>query len=469
MNFILKGHDNKYIVETTIQIFYPNQSHTPIDNLLDNQTILLSELTNNIAYAKLYTNKILISQKAQKLSNATQNSIIRELKYTIYTLLQDFTGLYSPWGMLTGIRPIKKIREAIEIDKISNPRKMLQDIYLMSEDKAKLLYEIYINQKPILNDKYLSDNRHANLYIGIPFCPSRCLYCSFTSNKIEEKKSNLYLDAIISELSQKKDQINNRIIKSIYIGGGTPTSLSAKQLIKLMDSIFENIDTSQILELTVEAGRPDTITKEKLQILKNYNTTRISINPQTMNNSTLAKIGRDHTAKEFVAAFNLARSMGFDNINVDLILGLMDETIQDVESTITQIANLNPSSITVHTLAIKRASKLKDDLTNITIKLDDIKSIDTSHNLINSYVKSLGMKPYYLYKQKNTIGNSHNIGYAKDDYVSLYNIHIMEDTQDIIALGAGAISKFINFDTNKITRIANPKDVDEYIRRQNNV
>jgi len=464
MHFILIGHDRKYLIETAIQIFYPNESHLEVSEILDDDITLVSIIDEKNAYAKLYDNGHLIREETRQLSSHEHDIVIRELKYTIYQLLKNHTGIYSTWGMLTGIRPVKKFREIIESGKSNEETdKILQEFYLISKNNVDILKEIYHNQKDILNKHKCS--KYTSLYIGIPFCPTRCLYCSFTSHKMNEAKSDIYLDMLIKEMEEKKELLKGRILQNIYIGGGTPTSLSAAQLDRLLYAMYKNFCTDNLLELTVEAGRPDTINEEKLRILKNYKTSRISINPQTMSDTTLIKISRAHTVADFIDKYFLARHYGFDNINVDLILGLADETIDDVQHTTNEIIKLNPESITAHTLSVKRASRLKEELTDPTIKPADIEKINKMHSIVKSAATLLNMKPYYLYRQKNTAGNSHNIGYAKEDFVSFYNMHIMEDTQDIIALGAGGISKFINFETNKITRIANVKDVDEYIRR----
>ena len=255
----------------------------------------------------------------------------------------------------------------------------------------------------------------------------------------------------------------NKEIETLYIGGGTPTALEADQLDTLINALFKELDLTNIKEFTVEAGRPDTITKEKLKVMKKHNVTRISINPQTMNDETLVKIGRDHNVNDIVNCFRLARSLGFDNINMDIILGLVDENLDMVRNTLEKIKELNPESLTVHTLAIKRASTLKENLDKyeLTRYEEMIKMIELSME----YAKDMGLNPYYMYRQKHMLGNLENIGYAKEGFECIYNIQIMEEKQSNLAIGAGAISKYVYVDEDRIERTDNVKNVELYIER----
>ena len=256
---------------------------------------------------------------------------------------------------------------------------------------------------------------------------------------------------------------NNKEIETLYIGGGTPTALEAKELDLVITSLFKELNLENIKEFTVEAGRPDTITKEKLQVLKKHNVSRISINPQSMNDITLEKIGRGHKVQDIIDCFNMARDLGFDNINMDIILGLVDEDVFMVENTLKQIQKLNPESLTVHTLAVKRSSTLKENIENyeLTQYEEMIKMIDLSME----YAKKMGLNPYYMYRQKHMLGNLENIGYAKEGYECIYNMQIMEEKQSNYAIGAGAISKFVYVDEDRIERVENVKNVEQYIER----
>ncbi|MEG1871069.1 MAG: coproporphyrinogen dehydrogenase HemZ, partial [Peptostreptococcaceae bacterium] len=306
-----------------------------------------------------------------------------------------------------------------------------------------------------------------SLYVSIPFCPTRCYYCSFPANPIKQfgHLRVEYVDKLIEEIKGLSVLLRetNKEIETLYIGGGTPTALEAPEMDVLITALFKELDLSKIKEFTVEAGRPDSITREKLETLKKHNVSRISINPQTMNDETLVKIGRDHKVSEIIDCFNMARELGFDNINMDLILGLEGENLEMVRKTLDEIKKLSPESLTVHTLAIKRASKLKENLDKyeLTRYEEMIKMIDLSME----YAKGMGLNPYYMYRQKHMLGNLENIGYAKEGYECIYNIQIMEEKQSNYALGAGAISKFVYIDEDRIERVENVKNVEQYIDR----
>ena len=316
---------------------------------------------------------------------------------------------------------------------------------------------------------YPVDEDKISLYVSIPFCPTKCLYCSFPSHPLAKfgKLRDSYLEKLIYEAKGLGEliKLQGKSIETLYIGGGTPTALDAEQLDFLIKSLFEIFDLEQLEEFTVEAGRPDSITREKLEVLKRNNVTRISINPQTMNQDTLDKIGRNHTVQDIVDCFFLARELGFDNINMDLILGLPGETPDMVENTMKEIVKLNPENVTVHTLALKRASDLN-------INIEDYKSDLTSYNnmirMIEISQKYMSMHeyfPYYLYRQKHMLGNLENIGYSKDGRECLYNMQIMEEMQSNYAIGAGAVSKFVYLKENRIERVDDVKNVEIYIDR----
>ena len=304
-----------------------------------------------------------------------------------------------------------------------------------------------------------------SIYIGIPFCPTTCLYCSFTSfplAKFSDRVEN-YLKALYKEMAYVADAYKKRKLTTVYIGGGTPTSLTAPQMDELLTKIEETFDLSYVREFTVEAGRPDSITYDKLEAIKAHPVTRISINPQTMNDETLKVIGRAHTTEETMEAFQMARKAGFDNINMDIITGLPGEDITHVRKTLEDIFKLNPESLTVHSLAIKRAAILNREMEQYRSQVKG--STDEMLQLVDKFAQEMGMQPYYLYRQKNIPGNLENIGYAKEGKESLYNILIMEEKQDIIAMGAGASTKCVYLPENRIERSENVKNVDHYIER----
>ena len=387
------------------------------------------------------------------------------LKQNLYALLSDATGQYLPWGTLTGIRPTKIPMKLLEEGKSRDEiYTYMKQTYFASDEKICLATDIAERELSLLS-KIDYDNGYS-LYIGIPFCPTTCLYCSFTSYPIASwaKRVDSYLDALEREIEFAAVKFAGRHLNSIYIGGGTPTTLEPYQLDRLIRKIKCSFDLSDCLEFTVEAGRPDSITEEKLKVIKNHDITRISINPQSMQQKTLDVIGRKHTVEEIKEAYALARKTGFDNINMDIIAGLPGEDISDMEDTLAQIAQMHPDSLTVHSLAIKRAARMEREDLNRDAK--------ETHEILSGMIeraakaaKEMDLFPYYLYRQKNIAGNFENVGYAKVDKAGIYNILIMEEKQPIIALGAGGSSKLVFDHGQRIERVENVKDVSNYISR----
>lgn len=389
----------------------------------------------------------------------------RIIKRKLFLLLNRYTGKTIPWGILTGIRPTKLVNEYL--DKGVNKEDILSNLkkdYFVTKDKASLLYEVTTNQR----EMFLNSSKNSvSVYIGIPFCPSRCLYCSFSSSTISQYKKMIdtYVDTLLKEIQQTAKLIvdNNFEVESIYIGGGTPTSLNVHQLSRLLEGIENYLDFRHMKEYTLEAGRPDTIDVEKLKVIRTSRVTRISINPQTMNEITLEKIGRKHSTEDVEKAFYMARDMGFDNINMDLICGLPGEDVGMFRNTIEKIRLMKPDSLTVHTLAIKRASRLTEERENYCLETQ-YQQVAEMLDMAGEYAEKMGLAPYYLYRQKNILGNLENVGYSKKQKECLYNIQIMEERQSIFACGAGAATKVI-FPNNRIERAFNVKTVEEYIAR----
>ena len=385
----------------------------------------------------------------------------------IVDVLSRVTGKLLPYGSLTGIRPVKLAMQCIE-DGLDKPGaiKQLVKITSMNEEKASLLYDIAVAERPLIS----IDPKSVHLYIGIPFCKTRCLYCSFTSYPVERNISLIpaFLDALEKEIIFVKKIVdeNKLKIKSVYIGGGTPTALDDSNLNRVLQLVNESFDINSV-EFTVEAGRPDTITYEKLNTMKINNVTRISINPQTMNASTLKAIGRNHTPEEVVEKFKMARDMGFDNINMDIIAGLPNEDENMFRHTLEWIERMAPESFTVHTMAIKRASILHENIEscNHHYNLTPDKTVEAMIKDARQAAVNMGMRPYYLYRQKNILANLENTGYAKAGRECVYNIHTMEEVQSIIAMGPGSISKFVSPDGKKIKRTCNVKEIAQYIGR----
>lgn len=384
------------------------------------------------------------------------------IKRELYGLLSARTGKTLPWGTLTGIRPTKialsRLDQGVPEEEI---REFMEKTYLTSNGKIDLSLEIAEREKELLS--HIDYENGYSLYVGIPFCPSICLYCSFSSSPLSVWKSRVddYLDALCREIEQTAHIWREKQLDTVYIGGGTPTTLEPYQLERLLDKLEECFDLAHVKEFTVEAGRPDSITAKKLQVLKDHPVTRISINPQTMNDRTLEIIGRRHTVQQTTEAFALARRIGFDNINMDLIVGLPGEGYAEVEHTMRQVTALAPDSITVHSLALKRATRLnlfKDQYAPMSF-VNNQEIMDMTAR----YAAQAGQFPYYLYRQKNMAGNFENVGYAREGAAGIYNILIMEEKQSILALGAGASTKLVNGE--RIERVENVKDIRSYIER----
>lgn len=390
-------------------------------------------------------------------------AVKNELKQLLYRSLSRHTGRTLPWGTLTGIRPTKIAMQLLEEGRTAEEiQDYMRSVYLCSEEKARLSVEIAEYEREILADIHYDEGY--SLYIGIPFCPTTCLYCSFTSYPIFSWKERVseYLDALEREMDFVKEICSDRILDSVYIGGGTPTTLEPLELERLLSHIRETFDFSQVKEFTVEAGRADSITADKLRVMKKYGVTRISVNPQTMNQKTLDFIGRRHTVEQVKEAFGLARQEGFSNINMDLILGLPGEREEEVRRTMEQVTALAPDSLTVHSLAVKRASRMCQWIEQNGMDL--LHNTDETMEIAAQGALTLGMKPYYLYRQKNMSGNFENVGYATPGNAGIYNILIMEEKQTIMACGAGTISKAV-YPDGRIERCDNVKDVALYMER----
>jgi len=386
------------------------------------------------------------------------------MKRFLYQLLSKTTDKTLPWGILTGIRPTKLVYDMLEKDQREDEIfHRMRGEYLCSDKKTTMSIRIARRELELLEEM---DYRNGySLYIGIPFCPTTCLYCSFTSYSIT-KYSNLvedYLSALEKEIIYASTCLPDKKLTTVYLGGGTPTTLTAEQLKHLLGLVKKHFDFAHVKEFCVEAGRPDSITKEKLQVLKGWGVDRISINPQSMQQKTLDIIGRRHTVEDIKAAFQLARETGHDNINMDIIIGLPGENPQEVADTLKQIKELNPDSLTVHTLALKRAARLNIEKENYS----ELRASDVPRMLEEAieFAQENDYLPYYLYRQKNMADNLENIGYARYGKEGLYNILIMEEQQTILALGAGGMSKFVFHEQNRIERVDNVKSVTDYIGR----
>ena len=402
----------------------------------------------------------------EELAQAEKRAVTRR----VYRFLCEASGSELAWGTLTGVRPTKLAMQMLEEGKSREEiTGFLKSEYFVTEKKAGLGYEIACREKELLGK--LDCRGGFSLYAGIPFCPSVCSYCSFSSSPISVWKDRVdsYLDALVKEIRAIGRMAQGRYPDTVYIGGGTPTTLEPEQLRRLLTEITVNFDLSHTVEFTVEAGRPDSITEEKLSVLKEFPVTRISINPQTMQQKTLDLVGRKHTVEDIRTAYAMARRLGFDNINMDLIAGLPGEDAADMADTLSQIEAMHPDSLTVHSLAIKRAAKFGQEGRTMDLHSEISQMVDAAAKS----AERMGLKPYYLYRQKNIAGNFENVGYAELDKAGIYNILIMEEKQTILAAGAGASTKIlldtpIRTEKGKeidLVHVENVKNITEYIDR----
>lgn len=465
MTIVFYNNSFKYELESVVKLFYPAKS---FDFLYDTK-----EVCGDYCFTQIKKGKnnsylfvvVRIKDKVCRLSEVIDNNADNfdskcefALAKMLFLCLEKLTGITPKWGILTGIRPVKRVNMLLGEGKSEvQIRDILKNDFLVSDEKISLAIKTAQVQKNMLKSL---DNKSFSLYISIPFCPTRCRYCSFVSDASENSKKliPLYISNLCKEIEYTAKIVKNLglTLDTVYFGGGTPTAISADQLEKLMVTIANNFDMSKVREYTVEAGRADTITREKLEVIKNNSATRISINPQTLNDDVLKAIGRNHTVRQFKDAFSLARELGFDNINMDLIAGLMTDTVESFKATVDEVIRMNPENVTVHTLYIKRCADIVNESESV---LDNPAPQMVSY--ANEKLTQAGFNPYYLYRQKNTLGNLENTGWAKQGKESLYNIYIMEEVQTIIALGAGASTKLVS-DEKGIKRVFNYKFPLEY-------
>lgn len=410
-----------------------------------------------------------IHDNYSEVFNISRNEDTREeIKKTVFKFIQNITSKELPWGTLVGIRPskiaLRLMNEGKNNEYIIN---YFKEHYLTDKVKAKLCIDVALYEKNIVND----DSKKVSIYIGMPFCPTRCLYCSFASNPISSCRNLVmpYLDALNLEIKEISDYVKEKklIVESIYFGGGTPTSVDDIQFETVIRHLYESfIVNSSIREFTVECGRPDSLTLEKFKTMKRYNVNRISINPQTMNDKTLKAIGRKHNSEDIIKKYYTAREIGFECINMDIIVGLMGEGLDEVKYTCDKIYELKPDNLTVHGLSVKRGSALHENIVNnYEFKLPEQNVLNQMFDTTMKLSEKLNMKPYYMYRQKNMVGNMENVGYSVQGKEGIYNIQMIEEKQTIIAAGADAVTKTVSLPENRIERFGNVKDVREYNKR----
>lgn len=462
MHLILKNHPEEYAAREMITAHIPKIKIEVADTIPENGDCVISELIVQDGSYK-YNAVLILGGKKYESSFVSECEGKIYVKKTINEVFKSATGTDLPWGLITGIRPSKMVRELSENGMSDEEiRDKFENSYECNTDKTQLAMKVAKKEKALIST--MPENS-ISLYIGIPFCPTRCLYCSFTSQSIKfsNKLTEPYMDALSKEISAVSEIIKNRglTIDTVYVGGGTPTAISEKQIDRLLGEMTTSFDLSKVREFTFEAGRPDTINEDKLKIIRDYGISRISINPQTMNQKTLDIIGRRHSPADIITTYEMAVKHGFKHINTDIIAGLPEENESDFEHTLKEIEKLNPQSVTVHTMSIKRGSFLDEKYSTYTPSA--AKTVNNMLMSASDAMARLGKSPYYMYRQKNMLGNLENVGYCDENHECLYNIYIMEEVQTIFALGAGASTKII--DGSKIDRIFNVKEVSEYIKR----
>lgn len=462
MNLYVKNHNFHFELENLTRLFFPNEKITVIRDFSEPQPpYIYTEVSDKITILVNIGSFNKSETAVKKLTDDDNELVSAQL---LYKLLCDFTGLTQPWGILTGVRPVKLLRRLAEESSEEQAVKKFEKDFFVSNEKIALSRETEHNERKILE---LSKPESFSLYVGIPFCPSRCSYCSFVMASIEraEKLIEPYTKLLCEEI-KRTAEIANKLglrLETVYFGGGTPTTLSAEQLDTVLRTVNNSFDMSTCREFTVEAGRPDTIDIAKLFALKENRVDRISINPQTVNDEVLKTIGRKHTAQQFFDAFELARKCGFDNINTDLIAGLPTDTPESFKNSLDSIVRLNAECITVHTLCMKRASRLTTE--GVTLDLQQARDaremLAYTQNILgqNKYI------PYYMYRQSRMVGNLENVGWSKRGFESLYNVYVMDETHTILACGSGGVTKLKRNNPDYLERIFNFKYPYEYIDR----
>ena len=462
MNLYVKNHNFHFELENLTRLFFPNEKITVIRDFSEPQPpYVYTEVSDKITISVNIGSFNKSETAVKKLTDDDNELVSAQL---LYKLLCGFTGLTQPWGILTGVRPVKLLRRLAEESSEEQAVKKFEKDFFVSNEKIALSRETEHNERKILE---ISRPESFSLYVGIPFCPSRCSYCSFVMASIEraEKLIEPYTKLLCEEI-KRTAEIANKLglrLETVYFGGGTPTTLSAEQLDTVLGTVNKSFDMSTCREFTVEAGRPDTIDIAKLFALKENKVDRISINPQTTNDEVLKTIGRKHTAQQFFDAFELARKCGFDNINTDLIAGLPTDTPKSFKNSLDSIVRLNAECITVHTLCMKRASRLTTE--GVTLDLQQARDaremLAYTQNILgqNEYI------PYYMYRQSRMVGNLENVGWSKKGFESLYNVYVMDETHTILACGSGGVTKLKRNNPDYLERIFNFKYPYEYIDR----
>ncbi|MCD7774710.1 MAG: coproporphyrinogen dehydrogenase HemZ [Clostridiales bacterium] len=465
----LINHSFRYEIENVLRIFFPLEKITVIDDLPDtneNYVVTIFREKDNpdgndtaVCSASIGGKNGSVSKSVSCEEKNQRELLIAQCLYELLVKITDYT---PSWGILTGVRPSKLMRSRIEKNGEEAAYNHFKENLYVSDEKIKLAASVAKAENKIIS---LSQDNSYSLYISIPFCPTRCSYCSFVSHSITQAKKLIpdYVRLLCVEISEFSKIARDLGLKleTVYFGGGTPTSLDDESLKAVTDVVGKCFDIKNIREYTIEAGRPDTLTDEKLEIMKNAGVTRISINPQSFNDSVLKNIGRNHSSEDTLNAFDTARKHGFDNINMDLIAGLPGDTYDGFCDSVSKAAELSPENITVHTLALKRASRIVTDKNQNSVSLETAKMLSFASEKLYSEKYS----PYYMYRQSKSVGNLENVGWTKKDMECLYNIYMMEEVHTVFAAGGGAVTKLKAPHENRIERIFNFKYPYEYISR----
>jgi len=451
MNLSLIGHEDLYAVEQLMLSLFADREGSAVSRLMRGKTWLTA-----VTEIEIKGKKTRVARRL-KASDETVRLRRRILQQSFYLAAVPFLEGEPAWGALSGVRPTKISTKALLEGE--NPDKLLRDVYFVTAARRQLAIDC---SKSTVNAIKKMDKNDISLYIGIPFCPTRCSYCSFVSRTVGKNTDLLdpYLHALYQELEHTGKLLANsgKTLRTIYIGGGTPTALSADQMAELLDRVKDTFDLSRCIEFTVEGGRPDTLSAEKLHTIRAHGADRMSINPQTMQDEVLRACGRPHTAADILGRYREAESAGFQAINMDLIAGLPKDTLEGFKASLDAVAALNPANITVHTLALKKGA----DLFERKVALPGVEDVTAMVEYANETLRALGYKPYYLYRQKYMSGSFENVGWSRDDLDCLYNIYMMEELHTILSLGGGGMNK-VNLPDGTLQRFHNPKFPEQYI------
>ncbi len=463
MIILVKNHPYRYDMENISTIFFPYEKIRIFENACNetDPVTVITEIKDNILTVDTF-----VYDKHKKESVAAENEtdLQNALSVLLYHVLSDILEIKYPWGLLYGVRPARRMHALTDSLSEMEAKRIFREKYLVNHDKTELTSAVMHSENKIIG---LSECKSFSLYISIPFCPTRCSYCSFVSHAIENtvKLVEPYVDLLIKEIEEtgRYAKLLNLKLETVYFGGGTPTTLSAKNLSRLFEAIEKNFDLSTVREYTVEAGRPDTVTKDKLLALKTAGVSRISINPQTFNDDVLRIIGRQHTSFQTLSAFELARNCGFDNINIDIIAGLPSDTEESFEQSLCKGIKLHAESVTIHTLSLKSGAYMatRESAFDSSQKRIVAAMVDFSNKALTKHQ----YHPYYMYRQGKSLGNLENVGWCKNGYDCLYNVFMMDETHTVLAVGAGAVIKLKDPNSGKIERVYNYKYPYEYIDR----